>query len=201
MCFFSNERQWQGVLPPGKHIFWPFSPFFVSTPVSLHTHYVSSQKYMLVHSLSLQNSAQYSVLVVTVCQCRECIICQHKSRLIFPFVVRAFQTLSIYNGPCNEISLLGNWTSSLQTSRKLFKCGRKKSDSGIETNDDINVNVYFLSVKTINLINKHVLGWHTEFKIMTIIKKAFNWFQINDINLIGFKPIISELNTLKELTS
>lgn len=31
----------------------------------------------------------------------------------------------------------------------------KKSDSEIEINDDINVKVYFSSVKTINLINRH----------------------------------------------
>lgn len=66
---------------------------------------------------------------------------------------------------------MGNWTSNLQTSRKLSKYGQK-SDPGIETNDDINVKVYFSTAKTINLINKHWLSWHTEFKIMTIIKKG-----------------------------
>ena len=34
----------------------------------------------------------------------------------------------------------------------------KKSESGIEINDDINVKVYFSSVKTITLINKQLLS-------------------------------------------
>lgn len=51
--------------------------------------------------------------------------------------------------------------------------GKKIVDSGIEINDDINVKVYFSSVKTITLINKHLLSWHSEFKNNDNNEKAF----------------------------
>lgn len=54
-----------------------------------------------------------------------------------------------------------------------FSSTRKKSDSGIEINDDINVKVYFSSVQTIKLINKHLLSWHSKFKNNDNNKKAF----------------------------
>lgn len=153
---FSQERLQQAVLPPGMHIFQSL-PSLLLLPLLLYTHYFSYQKYILAHTLYLKNSTQHlfggnkNVLV------QEVRICQHKSHLIFPFVLRVFQTLGIYKSPCHEITLFGNWTNILKTSSKLSKY-QKKSDSGIEINDNINVKVYFSLVQTINLINKHLLS-------------------------------------------
>lgn len=129
-------------------IFWGLSPasHFVSIPVFYIYYFSSRNTYQFIFFLPK--------ILLNIPFWQKVHICQHKSHLIFPFVLRVFQTLSICNGPCNKITLLGNWTSNLQTSRKLFKYG-KKSDPGIETNDDINVKVYFSTAKTINLINKH----------------------------------------------
>ena len=137
------------------------SHFLASVPI-LYGYYFSFQKYILVHII-LKILLHIHFLVVKIFWSRKYIFVSINHIWFFRLFWESSRSW-VY------IMVLVMKSACLKTGQVVckpaenFPSVEKKSDPGIEINDDINVKVYFSSVKTINLINKHLLSWPSELK-------------------------------------